>query len=244
MHCVSTKEMWDKLQNIYEGDDKVKKEKLQTHRGQFETLKMNEEESIATYFLHVDEIVNTIRGLGEEVKETIIVQKVLRSLPSRFDPKISSIEEIKDLDNLKMDELHGILTAYEMRIEKDKKENPSRKEATFKASKKTKTKEYKTSDNSDSESDAEEANFVRKLKRGSGKYKGKIPFKCFNCGEVGHFVAKCPYAKNRNSNEKEDSSFKNYKKGKTEKRRKFYRQKKNLYTNEDNNSSDDSDSET
>jgi hypothetical protein len=99
-------------------------------------------------------------------------------------------------------------------------------------------------DNSDSESDVEEANFVRKLKRGSGKYKGKLPFKCFNCGEVGHFVDKCPYAKSRNRNEKEDSSFKNYKKDKTEKRRKFYRQKKNLYTNEDNNSSDDSDSET
>jgi hypothetical protein len=45
------------------------------------------------------------------------------------------------------------------------------------------------------ESDAKEAHFVRKLKKGSGKYKGKLPFKCFNCGKVGHFVAKCPYAK-------------------------------------------------
>jgi hypothetical protein len=102
---------------------------------------------------------------------------MLRSLPSRFNPKISSIEEMKDLDNLTMDELHGILTAYEMRIEKDKQEKPTRKEATFKASKKTKTKEYKTYDNSDSELDEEEANFVRNLKRGTGKYKGKLPFK-------------------------------------------------------------------
>jgi hypothetical protein len=39
---------------------------------------MNEEESIAAYFLLVDEVVNTIIGLGEEVKETIIVKKVLR----------------------------------------------------------------------------------------------------------------------------------------------------------------------
>jgi hypothetical protein len=53
---------------------------------------MNEEETLATYFLRIDEIGNTIRGLGEEVKETIIVQKVLRSLTSIFDPKISSIE--------------------------------------------------------------------------------------------------------------------------------------------------------
>jgi hypothetical protein len=29
---------------------------------------MNEEEIIATYFLHVDEVVNSIKGLGEEIK--------------------------------------------------------------------------------------------------------------------------------------------------------------------------------
>jgi hypothetical protein len=70
--------MCDKLQKIYEGDDKVKKEKLQTHRGQFETLRMNEEESIATYFICVDEIAKTIKGLGEDIEETIIVKKFLR----------------------------------------------------------------------------------------------------------------------------------------------------------------------
>ena len=33
MHCELAKYMWDKFQNMYEGDDKVKKAKLQTHRG-------------------------------------------------------------------------------------------------------------------------------------------------------------------------------------------------------------------
>lgn len=65
--------------------------------GQYETLMMNEEESIATYLLRVDEVVNSIKGLGEEIEETIIVQKVLMSLSSRFNPKISAIEEMKDL---------------------------------------------------------------------------------------------------------------------------------------------------
>jgi hypothetical protein len=114
MHCKSTKEMWDKLQNTYEGDDKVKQEKLQTHRSQFEILKMDEEENIATYLLRVDGIVNIIRGLGETIDEKFIVQKVLRSLPMRFNPKISTLEDRKYLDKLTMDELHGILTAYEM----------------------------------------------------------------------------------------------------------------------------------
>ena len=51
MHCETTKAIWDKLRNIYEGDDKIKGEKLMTYRAQFENLKMKEEENIAAYFL-------------------------------------------------------------------------------------------------------------------------------------------------------------------------------------------------
>jgi hypothetical protein len=87
-HCKFAKEIWDKLRNIYEGDSKVKIAKLQTYRGQFEQLKMKEDEDIAAYFLRVDETVNAIIGLGEEIEEFVIVQKVLRSLPMRFNPKI------------------------------------------------------------------------------------------------------------------------------------------------------------
>jgi hypothetical protein len=49
--------------------------------------------------------------LGEEVDESIIVQKILRSLPMRIDPNISTLEERIDLDSISMDELHGIFTA-------------------------------------------------------------------------------------------------------------------------------------
>jgi hypothetical protein len=61
--------------------------------------------------------VNAIIGLGEEIEESVIVQKVLRSLPMRFNPKISSLEEISDLNSISMDKLHEIFTAYEMRTE-------------------------------------------------------------------------------------------------------------------------------
>jgi hypothetical protein len=49
------------------------------------------------------------------MKEPIIVQKVMRSLPMRYDPKILALEERVYLDTLSMDELHGILQTYELR---------------------------------------------------------------------------------------------------------------------------------
>jgi hypothetical protein len=59
---------------------------------------MKDEENVSTYLLRMDEIVNTIRGLSEKVEEQMIVQKVLRSLPLRFDAKVITIEDMKDLD--------------------------------------------------------------------------------------------------------------------------------------------------
>ena len=77
---------------------------------------MKEDEDIETYLMWVDKVVNTIKGLGLEFDDSVVVQKVLRSLPMIFDPKISSLEEIVDLGTLSMDKIHGIFIAYEMRI--------------------------------------------------------------------------------------------------------------------------------
>ena len=66
--------------------------KLQAYRAQFENVKMNEDEDVASFFLKVAEVVNNMKYLGETIKECVILQKILRYLPSRFNPKVSAIE--------------------------------------------------------------------------------------------------------------------------------------------------------
>jgi hypothetical protein len=181
MQLDSTKEMWDKIISSYEGNEKVKDAKIQTYRLKFEQLKMNEDEIVNKFFLRVEELVNAMKGLGEKIEDTFLVQKILRSLPNRFNPKVSAIEELNDLKTLSIDQLLGTLTTYEMRISKDK---PTSREALFRVDK-----------SEDSEPDEIEVKFVRRLKKGSCKYQGKFPLKFFNCGNIGQFASKCSHKK-------------------------------------------------
>ena len=111
---------------------------------------MEESENIAAYLLRINENFNAIIGLGEEVNESIILQQVLRSLSLRYDAKVSAIEEYQDLTKMIVDELHKILTTYELRIE-TKKEKPTTREVAFKSSKKTRNKSHKEEETSDDE---------------------------------------------------------------------------------------------
>ena len=75
MHLNFAKEMWDKIVNSYEGNEKVKDAKLQTYGLKFEQLKMNEDETVSKYFLRIEEVVNARKGLGEKFDEAFLVQK-------------------------------------------------------------------------------------------------------------------------------------------------------------------------
>lgn len=49
VNLKTAKEVWDKLEKMYEGDEKVKQEKLQNLEAQFEILRMGEDENIKSY---------------------------------------------------------------------------------------------------------------------------------------------------------------------------------------------------
>ena len=76
MQLNTTKEMWDKIILSYEGDAKVKSATLQTLKIEYENLKMHSDESIASFFLCLDDVVNRMRNLGETITESTLVEKI------------------------------------------------------------------------------------------------------------------------------------------------------------------------
>ncbi|KAM3219164.1 hypothetical protein P3L10_023695 [Capsicum annuum] len=104
--CKDTsKQIWDSMKKKYQGTTKVKQVQLQALRDEFEALHMQGGESVTEYFSKVLAISNKIRIYGEELKDVIIIEKILRSMTAKFNFIVCSIEESKDVDAFCIDEL-------------------------------------------------------------------------------------------------------------------------------------------
>ncbi|TYK12276.1 gag-pol polyprotein [Cucumis melo var. makuwa] len=112
--CSTPKEAWKTLEVTYEGTSKVKISRLQLITSKFEAFRMTEVESVSDYNKRVLEIANESLLLDEKIPDSKIVRKVLRSLPRKFDMKVTVIEEAHDITTLKLDELFCSLLTFEM----------------------------------------------------------------------------------------------------------------------------------
>ena len=95
---------------------------------------MKEEENISEYFERVDNILTVVRGLGQEVSDNKLVDKILRTFPMIYNTNVSTLEDRENLSTLTQDELYGILIACELRLGL---ENFPKEKETFKVLKKT-----------------------------------------------------------------------------------------------------------
>ena len=108
-HITIAKEAWEILETTYEGTKKVKDTNLQMLTTRFEELKMSKDESFDSFYSKLNEVVVGKFNLGEKTKDSKIVRKILRSLQESFRAKVIAIEESKDLDDIKVQELVGSL---------------------------------------------------------------------------------------------------------------------------------------
>ena len=175
---------------------------------------MSEDESFDFFYSKLNEVVIGKFNLGDKMEDSKIVRKILRSLPESFYAKVTAIEESKDLDDIKVQELIGSLQTYELSL-------PSQRKSKSLALKiiNERIEAHVSSDKDVVDKDVAYLvkNFRKFLKfKKNGKFaeKGKFPsfrkekkdFKrkdgkesqstrgvtCFECNGHGHFKKECP----------------------------------------------------
>jgi hypothetical protein len=87
----------------------------------FEEIKMLKNETFSEFYTKINDMRNSMVNLGKKIFDTKLIKKILRSLLERFRIKETSIEESKDLDSLKIEELVGSLQTYEYSLPPVKK---------------------------------------------------------------------------------------------------------------------------
>jgi len=119
----------------------------------------------------MSDLRNSMVSLGKPVSDVKLIQKILRSLPECFRIKVTTIEESKDLEEMKIEELVGSLQTYELSLPPVKK----LKTIALKASK----KKVEASSEDDSEEEEKDVailakNFRRLMRDDRFKFSEKV----------------------------------------------------------------------
>ncbi|XP_038896515.1 keratin, type II cytoskeletal 2 epidermal-like [Benincasa hispida] len=204
VNAETSKAAWDKLQLTHRGANRVKKVRLQTLRGEFESLQMKETEVIAEYHTKVMAVVNQLRQNGEEITDVHVMEEVLRSLNIKFEIIATTIEETQDLKNMTIEQFIGSLQAYEEKRKGEwSKQRPLNNLFNSKSRRRiVRGRGYggrghggRGEANTDVSQNSSESSKGRggqgRGRRGGRSGRDKSQVKYYNCNKYGHYVNEC-----------------------------------------------------
>jgi len=207
----TTKAMFASLCANYEGSKKVREAKALMLVHQYELFKMKEDESIEQMYSRFQTLVSGLQVLKKSYVASNHVSKILRSLPARWRPKVTAIEEAKDLNALSVEDLFSSLKVHEISLNEHEPAKKSKSIALPSKGKSSKALIVIESEDESPDGDSDEdptekmamlSNKLEYLARKNRKFLSKrgvyISFKkedhkgCFNCKKPGHFIDDCP----------------------------------------------------
>ncbi|CAJ2645914.1 unnamed protein product [Trifolium pratense] len=115
MTLKTPKEIWDYLKEEYKGDERIRSMQVMNLLREFELQRMKEDETIKTYADKLLGIANKVRLLGTQFSDSRIVEKLLVTVPERYEASIAALENTKDLSKITLPEVLHALQAQEQR---------------------------------------------------------------------------------------------------------------------------------
>jgi len=113
MTLKTPKAIWDYLKEEYVGDERIRSMQVLNLMREFELQKMKESETIKEYFDKLLSIANKVRLFGTGIADSRIAEKILVTVPERYEASLASLENTKDLCKIASAEVIHALQAQE-----------------------------------------------------------------------------------------------------------------------------------
>ncbi|XP_019462935.1 PREDICTED: uncharacterized protein LOC109361835 [Lupinus angustifolius] len=153
--------------------------------------------------------IKKMKACGEVMTNLMIIEKVRRSLPQKFDYIVVAIEESKDVSGMKIEELQSSLEAHEMRLlERNPTKNPEQalKATSFRDEDSHKTRKWKGKKSRGDPNWSESSDRIGRSRRNWKQKKyDKRNVECFKCHKNGHYSYKCFSEKAKNNNDEKEA---------------------------------------
>lgn len=131
--CVTAKAIWDRLQVMFKGTDRVRKTKMKILLGNYEMFEMKSDEGITYTFTRFTEIMNDLANQGKIITDIEKMNKLLRTLPKQWNIVKTSILETLRILRISTDDLIGTLMSYEVEHLNEESNTKGKKVIAFKA---------------------------------------------------------------------------------------------------------------
>ncbi|XP_039683634.1 uncharacterized protein [Medicago truncatula] len=190
MIIKSAFEIWNIFKIEYEGDERIRGMQALNLIGEFEMQKMKESETIKEYANKLISIANKVRLLGSELSDSRIGQKILVTVPERFEATITSLENTKDMLKLTVGELVNAMQGQEQR-------RMIRSEGSVEGALQAKLKNYNGGRNEKRNQSSNISLFSpypyckKKNNHPPNRCWWRPDVKCHKCGQLGHVERIC-----------------------------------------------------
>ncbi|GJW73093.1 hypothetical protein Tco_0132463 [Tanacetum coccineum] len=126
--CRTAKDVWNSLRITHQGNKQVKDNKIDLFVQKYEEFTISDDETFDCAFARFNIIITSLKAFDESFSSRNHVRKLFRALPTKWRPKVTGIEESKDLSTLPLDELIGNLKVYEVVLQKDSEASKNKQE--------------------------------------------------------------------------------------------------------------------
>ena len=187
----TAKKVWDAIKARYVGAERVREARLQTLMTEFDKLKMKETEKIDDFADKLSEISSKSSALGEEIEESKLVKKFLKSLPrKKYIHIVASLEQVLDLKNTAFEDIVGRLKAYEERVQDEDDNQEEQSKLMYSNTEQQSNRDYQD----DYRGYRGRGRSYRGRGRGGRNNGGRDTSRitCFRCDKMGHYASTCP----------------------------------------------------